>query len=349
MSKDLCGEHGCGTLGSEPCWECGKMFCATHITHSSKRLGWLICHNCVERHLDDRWVWRANIKTDTQLDPYEVAIRQSVFGVGWKVDNGRTGMSWNSYEKKAQECYRGNIKTWKRHMDFLCKRLATGDFVWIRDKHAQFYLGVIEGPWEYVDHEENVAADLVNVRRCKWKPFGITAAPGSVQEARGLFRCIIDSENYEPVLNYSTLLYYGALSGNRSLLTGDGGTLFTWLSPSACEDFVGLYLQSERGYSMIPTTCKQSTKRFEFSLIHRDTGEEAAVQVKKGRSCNLNLESYKNDAFQVFVFVHGGKYRGVKPENVEIVSASDLIGFAQRKRTILPPTIRVWVDYFFPA
>lgn len=349
MSKALCGEQSCGALGSKRCWECGKTFCVTHIRQSSKRFGWLICQSCLPKHLEDRWVWRANIKTNTQLDPYEIAIHQGVFGVGWGVNGGRTGMSWKSYEKKAKEDHRGKIGIWKRHMDFLRQKLATGDFIWTRDKHAQFYLGVIEGPWEYVGHEENVAADLVNVRRCKWKPLGITAAPGPVQEARGLFRCIIDSENYEPILDYSTLLYYGTLDTNHPMLTGSVGTLFTWLSPSACEDFVGLYLQSERGYLMIPTTCKQSSKRFEFLLIHRDSGKEAAIQVKKGRSCNIDLESYKNDPFQVFVFVYGGKYEGAKPDNVEIVGESELIGFAQRKRSILPRTIRVWVDHLFPT
>jgi hypothetical protein len=84
-----------------------------------KRAGWPVCHRCMKEHLKAQWVCRANIKTASSIDPYGVALRQNVFGLGWRIDDGKTGMSWESYEHKAKKKYRKHLTAWKRHMAFL--------------------------------------------------------------------------------------------------------------------------------------------------------------------------------------------------------------------------------------
>jgi len=275
-------------------------------------------------------------------------LRQKVFGVGWDIlPNGQTGMSFQAYEIEAKEKYEES--QWQKHLRFLLE-LQIGDFLWIRDKKGEFYLGTIDGPWKYIAEGENMRANLFNVRGCAWRgPFKATDVPGELHEARGLYKRIKGPQPYAELLRCSRLLYE---PGSNYAILPDADAirddLFMYLSPNTCEDLVGLYLQNERGYSMIPTTCKQSSKRFEFRLIHRTSGEPAAAQVKKGKSCIINLSEYKDDGIQVFVFLHGGHYEGDLPENVEVISESTLTKFADDNRAFLPGTIKNWLDLTNP-
>ena len=44
--------------------------------------------------------------------------------------------------------------------------MQVGDLVWCR-KINDYYIGKVEGEWEYRDDEESFKADIVNVRQCK--------------------------------------------------------------------------------------------------------------------------------------------------------------------------------------
>ena len=280
MARHNCSYEPCQTPTSKRCWECDEWFCVMHLKASS-RPRWLVCSRCMKGHLQAPWVWRANINTNSSVDAYEFAVRRRVFGIGWQVGVGRTGMSWPKYENAARKDHKGQIQKWESHLTFIRHAVWKGDYIWIRNREALFYLGVVKGSWKYVSDNESKRADLVNVRRCDWKgPFSPTSVPGQIHELRGLRRAFTDPKSYEPLLRYSERLYHGSAKSGRAEISG---ALFDWLSPSVCEDLVGIYLQSEKGFSVIPTTCKQSSKKFEFGLIHRATGIEAAVQVKKDR------------------------------------------------------------------
>jgi len=302
----------------------------------------------MKEHMEAALVWRANINTASQdVDSYQVALRQRVFGLGWSVENGASGMPWEEYAAKAAVEHGTHLSAWTRHMKFLRDSLADGDFVWIRDNNALYYVGVIDGPWTYRASSENVTADLVNVRKCNWStPISSMNVPGTLRECRGLFR-LIKGDDYQPALEHSRLMYYGSTEDSQSNMSRPQGTLFTWLAPCDCEDLVGLYLQQERGYSIIPNSCKQSTKKFEFTLIHSNTGKEAAAQVKRGQT-NIQLDAYSGDPFRVFVLTTNGKYLGRCPANVEILDQSELVRFAQSRRRSLPLTIRGPVDRLYP-
>jgi hypothetical protein len=119
------------------------------------------------------------------------------------------------------------------------------------------------------------------------------------------------------------------------------------LSPDSCEDLVALYLQQIRGYSVIPSTSKHSTAKYEFAMIHGGTGREASVQVKNGQT-SLHCPDYAEAPFKVYLFTSEGKYKGVCPPNVEILAKDALIDFALNQRHSVPRSIRRWVNHLYP-
>ncbi len=54
--------------------------------------------------------------------------------------------------------------------------MKTGDLVWVRDNLGQYYVGRIDGPWEYRDAPEYRAVDIINVRRCQLHLVGRSVA-----------------------------------------------------------------------------------------------------------------------------------------------------------------------------
>jgi hypothetical protein len=227
--------------------------------------------------------------------------------------------------------------------------LAPGDFIWTRDEDANFYLGRIAGGWRYVAEKDNIKADLFNLWNCDWTgPLTLSQVPGSLMLCRGSYR-ELKSKDWERIREYTKMLYAN-MHGEQyrgSRLEGSSD-LFSWISYSSCEDLVALYLQ-QQGYSIIPSTSKNSTAKYEFELIHRHNGSVAAVQVKNGKT-PLDCLHYASAPFKVYLFTSEGPYLNSDPcpENVEILDGPKLIKFAQVRRRSLPDTIRLWVDYLSP-
>jgi hypothetical protein len=210
---------------------------------------------------------------------------------------------------------------------------------------ANFYLGRITSRWHYVADQAFIEANLVNVCNCDWQgPFTLDDVPGSLLQCRGPFRRIRD----EKISEYTKLLHSEATGRvYRNAESSSSTNLFRWLSDSVCEDLVALYLQHEKGYAVIPSTSKHSLIKYEFALIHRETGQEATVQVKNG-GATLHCPDYATAKSKVYLFTSEGKYSGTRPQSVEIVEKPTLLRFAQEHRQTLPKTIRRWVNYLYP-
>jgi len=333
----------CKKPTSERCWECGKLFCDSHLKPSKRRDPiWKVCNNCEVSHMSEPLVYRANIKT-AKGNQYAFALGHKCFGFGWQVDGGTTGMEWEHYRNAAEKQY-GKNPAWSRYMTVIHQNLAPGDFIWTRDEVASFYLGRIASRWHYAAEEEYKNADLANICDCEWVgPYTLDDVPGSLMQCRGPFRIVTD----ERLVEYTKLLYCEATAMRYAPRNSDGPpNLFKWLSDSACEDLVAMYLQQELGYSIIPSTSKHSTAKYEFAMIQRESGEEAAVQVKNG-STSLYCPDYASAGFKVYLFTSGGEYKGDIPPNVETLAEGKLLDFATKHRSSLPKTIRRWVNYLY--
>lgn len=217
------------------------------------------------------------------------------------------------------------------------------DLCWTRDTDGLYYLGRITGPWQYVGHEDNRAADVVNLRPCDWVLVGpVDAVPGKVVNSFGPNRTVqvVDDET---VRVFSTYFYNThSKSGFSYDLPPVSADIFSLLSSEDCEDLVALYMQV-KGYVLLASTCKRSTSAYEFVMRHRGTGEHAAAQVKNGFD-DLQVENYASFPGTVFLFTSKGRYLGPVPPNVSCLVPDEMLRFIHEHDSILPDRTKVWLN-----
>lgn len=285
-------------------------------------------------------VWRVNINPDSEdgVDARQFCFDNNVLGFGWPIRSESDEVTWDEYEAKAEEKYGG--ESWTKATNALYDRMEVGDLCWTRDHDGSYHLGAVTGPWRYDDSPKHRSADIVNVRGCQWVEVGAPdAVPGKVigsLDVGGTLQRV----NGETIQEYSVMLYQRLSDGDGDGDTVDTDDIFSLLHPEDCEDLVALYLQ-ENGYRLIPSTCKTTTSTYEYVLKHRDTGEKAFAQVKRG-SVSLDAEDYEMLEGRVFLFTTGGTQKG-EAANVEFLDPDAIRAFMQENRQILPDRIVEWM------
>ncbi|MBD7916172.1 hypothetical protein H9660_13560 [Clostridium sp. Sa3CUN1] len=272
-------------------------------------------------------LWRINIKPNSKesVNPRRFCLEKNILGVGWAVGES-DNMTWKEYESKALKkyCYedKNNSKkkkvprSWKVATNIVNKNMKIGDLCWTRDELGVYYLGRIIGEWEYKSTQEYINADIVNVRKCEWIKVGlIDEVPGKVINSFAT-RSTVQKVWDNTALEYSKLLYNQYTKDEKYELNLENKSIFSLLSPDDCENVIGLYLQKEEGYYIIPKTNRLDTVKYEFVLKHKDSGKKAIVQVKSG-NVNLNLDEFKGLADEVFLFTTEGKYEGNLDESIK--------------------------------
>ena len=296
-------------------------------------------------------IWRLNIKTDAQegVDPHQFCIEKNILGVGWQVETAKNSLSWDCYYKLGEEEYeKKGDKGWKPAVNTLHNRMDIGDLCWSRNSEGIYYLGRITCDWRYENTHEYREADVVNIRECKWHEVGpVDSVPGKVVNSFIPSRTVQKVDGAGVNL-YSRYLYNKLCAQSFYDLSEEHGAvdLFTLISAEDCEDIVGIYLQ-ERGYRLIPSSCKSSTMRYEFVLKSRERGRRAVVQVKQGQ-VNLNREEY-GDAFEggeVFLFTTQGSYTGAERENVHCLDFEKMRDFVLANREVLSDRLNRWIDFY---
>lgn len=285
-------------------------------------------------------IWRLNINPDSDegTDPRRFCLEKGILGFGWSIESSSSEVDWEEYQAKAAEKY--GDRSWKAAINGLHDRMEKGDLCWTRDHDGSYYLGRVEGPWRYEGGIEYREADIVNVRDCNWVKVGSPdAVPGKV--INSFFQGTLQRVTGDAIREYSDMLYRRLSEMGESDVNIGAEDLFSLLHPEDCEDLVALYLQ-EQGYRLIPSTCKKSTVNYEYVLKHRDTGEKAVVQVKRG-NVPLDAEEYQALDGTVYLFTSGGDQRG-EASNVTFIDPSTIRGFLQENRQILPERVLQWAE-----
>ena len=296
-------------------------------------------------------LWRLNLKSQAidRVNPQDFAIDHEIAGVGWRVEGKVTGDP-NSYWSLGMEQYKGKgLKGWKTAANAFLYRMEIGDLIWTRNAQGMYFLGQITGPWKYKSDKEYMDADLVNIRPCNWMKIGLQdAVPGkvlasfrgssAVQQVHDDIACkysqlkyneLTETKNYQPIFD-----------------TKGKGFLKSCLSDQDWEDLAGLYLQVERGYFLIPSSCKKDTAVFEFILRHKEDGAKAVVQVKTGKD-ELKPEFYVEIAKTSKVYLLdlvAEKDDALGLPQVERLLAEELDAFARKYVFLMPDGIRFWLD-----
>jgi len=238
--------------------------------------------------------------------------------------------------------YKKGDNGWWPAVNALKNRMNVDDLCWTRNWNGIYYLGRIIGDWNYRGDKDHCQADVVNIRQCDWKKVGeVDSVPGKVVNS------FIPSRTLQAVDDESVRLYsqflFNSLSSHASYsFPAVSADLFSLISSEDCEDLVGIFLQ-EKGYHIIPSSCKTDTAAYEFVLKHAETGNTAVVQVKQGY-VDLNVKDYTGLPGEVYLFTSHGNYTGGYSQNVHCIDPEKLKEFTFKRRGILSDRLKTWIS-----
>ncbi len=282
-------------------------------------------------------LWRIHLKPDADgVDPCEFCLEKNILGFGWPVES-HLPLDWDAYYKLGEAEY--GDKSWRGNLKAIREDMKDDDLCWARDRNGKYYLGRVEGVWKYCGHQEEYRkADIVNVRPCRWFPTGeVDSVPGKVVNAFILGRTL--QRVGGKTASFYSRFRYNELCGEEIYSLGRNALdFFELIRSEGCEDIVGIYLQEERGYRIIPSSCKRDTAKTEFILKNRK-GERANVQVKQGEK-NLNRDDYNDPLCDWFLFTTQGEYIGGEHPRVYCLNPDKMKEFAFKNRALMPDRIQ---------
>lgn len=261
---------------------------------------------------------------------FQHCIDNNILGIGYRLDNGFNGMSWEEYEKQSTGIH-NTIKQFR----YIYNHVRPEDLVWTRDLNANYYLARISSSWEYfeTDFSRNNNIDVANVFRYEDViQLQLEDVPGSVVSAFYSPRAIQQIHD-AGAGEYSKHIW----NKNKKSSVYDVHPiwdLFTVLDPEQVEDLVFIYLQT-LGWYVIPNSRKANTIRFEYMILQSNSKIRGLVQVKTGQTPLCPAEYAKNLEY-IFLFQSNNIYNGEHFPNVTCIRREDLIKFVEQSRDWLP-------------
>ncbi len=289
-------------------------------------------------------VWRLNIKTASSenRDPHKFCINRGILGVGWPVDS-EAEMTWDHYYTLGENVYYNEgDKGWWPAVNAIKNRMQINDLCWMRDRDGIYYLGRITSGWIYRDGSEYREADVVNTRKCDWKKVGTTDSVSGKVVNSFIPSRTVQALDDDSVRLYSQYLFNALSEKQHYSLQSVNPDLFSFISSDDCEDIVGIFLQEEKRYRMIPSSCKADTAAYEFVLKHIETGKTAVAQVKQGY-VHLNSDDYSGLPNEVYLFTTHGEYTGSPSKNVHCLDTEEMRNFALSKKHIMSDRLQTWI------
>lgn len=290
-------------------------------------------------------IWRLHIKPEAQgVDPVSFCRKHGIIGMGWPVAD-RPNSKEAYLESGARTYTDGRAKGWRRAANAFLHRMKERDLVWFRDTQGVYFLAKVASDWNYEASPENVRADLVNIRKAEIYEVGTAVAGKIVNCCRaGATVQAISSDTVDAFSRQT----FNRLAGRQDYSTDKPAasqSVFDLLSDVDLEDVVGLYLQLERGYAVVPSSrsTRNDTPFYEFELVSRKDASPAYVQVKSGNVV-INVDHYVNFRRTIFLFSPAG-YSGTGSADTVALTRAEIEGFLRRSKAWMPLSMRTWLDY----
>jgi hypothetical protein len=280
-------------------------------------------------------IWRLKLDKADCVGRCEFCLDSGLAGMGWGVHLDTDRPAWADYRSKCVQEY-GKIVSAAR---LLAEDCAVNDLVWTRTASDRYWLGRITGPWEYRNGGAYESFDIHNVRECCWIEVGdLCSVPGVVRNSfgRGTYKRINQAAEW-----YSIDIYNASAraDGYRYFVPTAPMDLFSLVDPIDCEDIIAVWLQAA-DWVLHPSTCKKSTKRFEFTLVNRNTRRMAAVQVKQGAEY-INVSDCEDFDGEVVLFQTHGLYAGSTREpSIHCLNAAELQCFCFDNLALMPNSVQ---------
>ena len=281
-------------------------------------------------------VWRLktkpNISTEARAHFIDLMLEREFIATGWMLPSEPDGIE--SCLELLRDSYPGRKSAPAQRF---VRDTRLGDLVWIVDtKKGVFHLAQIRGNYHYKLSGDESGPEAVHRFDVNWIERGLAPqdVPGGIKNA---FRV---GSTYCRVRDKASRIYSGRLAGTD--FQGSEITDFiALLDDRALEDLVGLYLQYKLNGPLIPSTAKSDTAAIEFVVKSWDGKRTAVVQVKSGTqriSDNLNGWTVER-----FLFASSGGYPDTL-DGAQVIDRKLLIKFACEFKSILPKTVRCWMD-----
>ena len=229
------------------------------------------------------------------------------------------------------------------------RSMKTGDLVWTRlaENAADYYLCRV-GDKLWKDRnvtDEHRRHDIGNFVSAEWVRVGTEdMVPGKVVNnfcARGTAQHVYEVER---VSKYIWNKYSGDNLQKYEMTPFTMDDFWNAIGSEELESLILLYLQT-KGYYIYSSTLKISTARYEVIMVSHDGKHKCLPQVK--RNTTLDVADYIEDVKggdEVYLFTTSEQYGSTKHDKVHCISKCEIEDFISSNYSILPESIRYWVD-----
>lgn len=269
-------------------------------------------------------------------------IKNNLVAIGWGFEN-EPEIKLDEYKKRVEEKF-GKDRNFKiSYNNFL--NLNKDDFVWVEINARDYRLGKIQEKYDkYSIVKDKEKCRMGLTKKCMWKKINFNDVPGEVINSCAQRGCtLIQKHNLDDFKEYFEYLYDKCNYNNTCIL--DYKKLLHY---DDLEDLLGLYLQKEKGYFIIPSTNKSSTKLIEYELRRKNNGkiEKSCVQCKMGTSI-VEDDIFKDEEFKdykIYISTINNDNYDNKRDNVKTIYTDDLWNWAKDNKELLPERIQKYIE-----
>lgn len=269
-------------------------------------------------------------------------LDNEVAGIGWPVEGEPATPA--EYERLVVERYES-----RRPASLRFSRLVPGDYLWVRSRKGEFFLGRVASPWKYTgDAHEAAGQGLFSLVRVEqWSRVGTAMdVPGVVLRSygprTGTFHELRVSGGGRS--DWFGQWCAARTNGQRTGLDAVKVVEFV-LTATDVEDLVALYLQRRERLYLVPPSRARDDPNYDLELTAPggDDGpgvRRIVVQVKTGDQ-DVDAAALPADAGERWVYAAVGPDRG--PDNPFRLSKNDLAAFLEEERSWLPKRFTDWL------
>lgn len=296
-------------------------------------------------------LWRTKLRSTkdgiVHQSQEEHCFSDNVIGVGWGIDDLPSGAS---IDEVTGAIAKVDLPGWRKRAAQQVRRFAVeaeiGQLIWTRDKNGRYHLGRFTSDWRYDASEIAFETDIHQVRSVVWasETFSEIDIPGAIM------RSFIGQTNamqriLDPAARIFSVELWNDRHGAPPRPKRPDKTTIQILSPGDLEDLIYVWLQYAESYVMVPNARQASTPVYEWTMVHRDTGRRAIVQMKSGNTqvdIEGLLEAATDAAADAIAFAASGNYSIESHPDVKYISLDELTAFARSHQELLPWRVARW-------
>lgn len=295
-------------------------------------------------------IWRLHIRPGGITDnsnPTDFCIKNKVIAIGWPFKKEISDLQ--DAIRIAEKEWPHDIRAFTAAFTAFMVNIAIDDLVWFRNLEGKYFLARVTSEFKQINSPEAFNAHCSNTRSADIKEIGTQVAGGlKNQFIRG---STIRKVRNETLIDYTKLVaaekfpdkFHYDFSKPRSF-----EDIFSLLDPFDMEDVVGLYLEAEKSFCIIPSSRGNlsNTPFYEFELWQPSNRSFAYLQVKTGDKNKLNLDVYRNFKEELYVFSTAGYLNedAIRDHpNIHLIGKERIITFLQKYDDSLPKNISCWL------